>query len=95
MGHGPVVLPVIVPAGAEVTSSLRWVSGEVYSKNTCITPTQLTVTIDGKQQATALSAHLCGDAANGGVTYQQTRFATDPVYTPDRIVRAPQLPQPE
>lgn len=95
MGHGPVVLPVIVPAGAEVTSTLRWVSGEVYDKNTCFTSTQLSVTIVGKLQTVPFSAHLCGDAASGGVTYQQTRFATDPVYTPDHIVRAPQLPQPE
>lgn len=94
MGHGPVVLPVIVPAGAEVTSTLRWVSGEVYSKNICITPTQLTLTIAGQPQTAALAAHLCGDATKG-VTYEQTRFATDPIYTPDHIVRAPQLPQPE
>ncbi len=82
LGHGPVVLPVVVAAGAEVTSSLRWVSGEVYDQNACITPTTLAVVIQGASQATPLQAHLCGDADHGGIMFEQTRFALDPVYSP-------------
>ena len=82
LGHGPVVLPVIVAAGAELTSSLRWVSGEVFDQNTCISPTTLSVTIQGGKQSTPLQAHLCGDTDHGGITFEQTRFALDPVYTP-------------
>ncbi len=82
LGHGPVVLPVIVAAGAELTSSLRWVSGPVYDQNTCITPTTLSVTVGDSRQTTPLGAHLCGDAAHGGITFEQNRFAPDPVYVP-------------
>lgn len=81
-GHGPVVLPVVVAAGAELTSSLRWVSAEVFDRNTCITPTTLSVIIQGSKQSTPLQAHLCGDADHGGITFEQSRFAPDPVYTP-------------
>ena len=79
LNHGPVVVPVLVPAGAELTSQLRWVSNEVYSKSICVTPTKLAITIEGKQQTAPIAAHLCGDAAAGGITYQATHFATDPV----------------
>ena len=95
LNHGPVVPPVVVPSGAEVTSELRWVSGEVYTHSTCVTPTSLSIAIEGKPQRTAITAHLCGDAAAGGVTDEATHFKTDPVYAPDHAVRAPQLPQPE
>ena len=82
LGHGPVVLPVVIAPEAEVTSKLRWVSGEVYGKNICIAPTRLSVTLGEKQQTTTIGAHLCGDAANGSVSYEATHFAADPVYTP-------------
>lgn len=96
LGHGPVLLPVVVAPDAEVTSKLRWVSGEVYDKSVCIQPTRLTVTVEGKQQSVSFAAHLCGDANSGGVTYEATHLAPDPVYVPqDRVVRAPKLPQPE
>ncbi len=88
LGNGPVVLPVVVAAGAELTSKLRWVSSEVYPKNVCIDPTVLSVFIGGKPQTTAMHAHLCGDAANGGVLYEATHFAPDPIYAPNRPVYA-------
>ncbi len=88
-GHGPVVPPVIVAAGAELTSSLRWVSGEVFDQNTCITPTTLSVAIQGGKQSTPLHAHICGDADHGGIAFEQTRFALDPVYTPTAPVPTP------
>ena len=30
MGHGPVVLPIVLAPGAEATASLRWVSGSCF-----------------------------------------------------------------
>lgn len=80
MHPGPVVFPVVVAPGAELTSPLRWVSGEVYSKNVCINPKAISVRIgQGKQQA-AFQAHLCGEQGKG-IQYEMGRFATDPVYT--------------
>ncbi len=82
MHPGPVMLPVVIAPGAEVTSNLRWVSGEVYDKNVCIAPSKLTLKIGTGSQTAAFGGHLCGDGAKGGVTYEMTRFAPDPVYNP-------------
>lgn len=75
MHPGPVVLPITVEAGAEVTSTLRWVSGEVFDKSVCIDPTKLSVEMNGKAQTTVFAGHMCGNKPKG-VVYQMTRFAT-------------------
>ena len=77
MHPGPVMMPVVIPPGAEVTSKLRWVSGEVYENSVCFTPTAITVTIQGQVQQSGLAAHLCGDKAKG-VTFEATPLAADP-----------------
>ena len=78
---GPVVLPVVLPPGAELTAKLRWVSGEVYVHSVCLHPVFLSVAIAGQSLRTALTASLCGDQTSG-VIVERTRFRTDPVYTP-------------
>ena len=79
---GPVVLPVPVAPGAEVTATVRWVAGPVYSDNLCLDVQTLDITIAGRHLHTPLGAHLCGERAKG-VTFELTRFATDPVYKPN------------
>ena len=74
---GPVVLPVAVAPGAEVTTTLRWISGEVFADSVCVLTTGLAVEINGKMLHTSLGGHLCGDHAKG-IYYQQGRLAPDP-----------------
>ncbi len=78
---GPVVLPVPVAPGAEVTATMRWVSGAVYTDNLCLDARSLAITIAGQKLRTDLTAHLCGERAKG-VSFELSRFATDPVYKP-------------
>ena len=82
MHPGPAVAPVIVAAGAELTASLRWVSGPVYADSVCLDPTRLTLAIAGAQLSTPMAGHLCGDRAKG-ISYDLSHFAPDPVYSPE------------
>lgn len=77
MHPGPVMVPVVIAPGAEVTSKLRWVSGEVFDSNLCFNPTAITVTIGGETQRASLVTHICGDKGKG-VTFQATPLAPDP-----------------
>ncbi len=79
MHPGPVVLPFVLPASAEATAGLRWVSGPVYPKNVCIEPTKLRVSFGPVTLTTDTAGRMCGDATVG-ITFEQARFATDPVY---------------
>lgn len=80
MHPGPVLVPVVVAPDAEVTSKLRWVSGEVYDQSVCATPTALAVKLGGETQQVAFSAHICGEKAKG-ITYTATPLRPDPTYT--------------
>lgn len=82
MHPGPVLVPVVVAPGAEVTSKLRWVSGEVYSHSVCVSPTAIAVKISDDTQQTAMAAHLCGETATG-LSFEATPFAVDPTF-PER-----------
>ena len=79
MHPGPVVLPIPLAPGAEVTATMRWVSGEVYTDTLCLDAQYLDITISGRPLHTALNAHLCGERTKG-VSYELSRFSTDPVY---------------
>ena len=79
MHPGPVVSPFVLPAGAEATATLRWVTGPVYTKNRCIDFTQLRVVFGAATLTTSAGGSMCGDATIG-ITFDQARFATDPVY---------------
>jgi hypothetical protein len=74
---------VIVAAGAELTSSLRWVSNNVYSPGACFTATSLHVAVASRDLSTAISHQLCGEK---GKTIQadMSLLATDPVYKPGK-----------
>lgn len=74
---GPMVPPVTVPGGAEVTSTLGWTSGPAFVHNVCIDPKTIAVEVGGETTTQAFDAHMCGEAGKG-VIYHMTRFKTDP-----------------
>jgi len=77
MGHGPVVFPLTVAAGAEATATLRWTSGAVYDRSFCIEPASFEVSVDGGVLHTPTHAHICGADA-GHIEVTASRFALDP-----------------
>ncbi|MGI4756418.1 MAG: DUF4232 domain-containing protein [Janthinobacterium lividum] len=79
MHPGPVLVPVVIVPEAEVTSKLRWVSGEVFDKSICVTPSAIAVAIGNSKQQVAVAAHICGDRAKG-ITFQATPLVPDPTY---------------
>jgi len=79
MHPGPMMVPVVIAPGAEVTSKLHWVSGEVFDNNLCFNPTAIAVTLQGEVQRSSLAAHICGDKSKG-VTFQATPLAPDPQF---------------
>ena len=81
IGHGPVVLPIVVAGGAEATSTMRWVSSPVFDRSVCVDVASLAVEVGGNPIRTAVSAHVCGSDA-GHIRITASRLALDPVYTP-------------
>jgi hypothetical protein len=65
MHPGPVVLPVAIAAGGQVSSGLRWVSGQVFDQSVCLQSTSLHVKIEGIDLTTPLHGTLCGDSVKG------------------------------
>ncbi len=81
MHPGPVVLPIVIAPGAELTATLRWVSGEVFDHTACVSPTQLAIEIDDTTLHTMFKGHICGEDADH-IAVTATRLAPDPVYKP-------------
>ncbi len=81
MHPGPVMVPAVVAPGAEVTSTLRWVSSPVYDPGVCFQVTTVTVQVGSAKQTSPLSASICGASALS-VSVENTRFLTDPVAKP-------------
>ena len=78
MHPGPVVLPIAVAANAELTATLRWVSGSVFDSSLCLSPTTLVLKLGDLALKTSLKGTLCGDRTRG-VSAELSRFAPDPV----------------
>ena len=76
MGHGPVVLPVIVPPGARATAQLHWVSGSVFDRSVCVDASHLSVDIGGVATQTSIEARMCGPDAKH-ISVSATQFALD------------------
>lgn len=65
MHPGPVVLPVRLAPGAEASTPLRWVSGEVYDDSRCVSIARVRVRYGAKALVEGLaSGRICapGDA---------------------------------
>lgn len=78
---GPVMTPVDVPAGAEATTELRWVSGDVYDGHHCLTFSSLDVRIGAETLSRPFSGTVCGPP-NRPIGYDQEELRTDPVLPP-------------
>ena len=81
MHPGPVIPPVIIPVGAEVTSQLRWVSSDAFGSNNSLSPAFIALSIGGDTLRLKFIGQLFG-AAGKQPTYSVTFFKSDPVYTP-------------
>lgn len=81
MHPGPVIPPVAVPPGAELTSEARWVSSDAFGANNCVTPAFATLTIGPRAFVAPLATQLCGPAGKQP-SYSVTLLRRDPAYTP-------------
>jgi hypothetical protein len=81
MRPGPVILPVVIPVGAEITSEMRWVSGDVYDGHNCVSPAYVTIPLGADRLSVPFNGTLCGPAGQPP-TYTMTPLRRDPVYTP-------------
>lgn len=81
MHPGPVVLPIALAVNAELTASLYWVDGPVFTDTLCLEPTTLVLKFGSITVQTSLAGKLCGERLKG-VFAELSRFA------PDAIVQA-------
>lgn len=83
MHPGPVMIPVAIPAGAEATATLTWVSGDVYDGHNCVRPAFVIYTVGETKMSSAFSGQICGPAGKP-VTYQMTVLNRNPIYLIDK-----------
>lgn len=88
MHPGPVVMPVAIAAGAEATSPLRWVSGQVFAHTTCQSPTRLSVRIGDAPVSAPFHGHLCGEAGRA-IAFDQPPLRLDPTLSGTSCPGAP------
>jgi hypothetical protein len=81
MHPGPVIPPVVIPPAAEVTSRMRWVSGDAYGANNGVSPAFITLTVGENILRLEFNGQLFGPAGKNP-TYSLTLFRRDPLYTP-------------
>ncbi|WP_130731347.1 DUF4232 domain-containing protein [Komagataeibacter xylinus] len=62
---------IALPAGGEVTTALRWVSGDVFDPGTCITPATLVLTLRHGRVRHAFAHALCAPAQRPPMLEQQ------------------------
>lgn len=79
MHPGPVLPPVILPRDAEATGKMRWVSGDAFDANNCVTPAVLAVQIGQDMLRTPFGRQICGPAGQHP-PYDLTILRSDPVY---------------
>jgi hypothetical protein len=77
MHPGPVILPVAVPPGAELTSEARWVSSDAYGANNCVEPQSIALSLGGQSLVAPLKTRLCGPAGQSPA-YTATLLHRDP-----------------
>ncbi|CAM3427356.1 DUF4232 domain-containing protein [Bordetella sputigena] len=81
MHPGPVIPPVAVPPGAELTGEARWVSSDAFDANNCVATAFITLAIGPRTFVAPLRTQLCGPAGKQP-SYSVTLLRRDPVYTP-------------
>jgi hypothetical protein len=76
MHPGPVMLPVVIPAGATLTSEARWVSSDAYGAGNCVTSGFVALSLARRRLTVPLESHLCGPA-NQNPSYTVTPLHRD------------------
>jgi hypothetical protein len=79
MHPGPVIPPVAVPAGAEATAELHWVSGQVYDSSQCFSPAYLAIPLGTDVLRAPFTGSLCGPSGQDA-KYRFDYLKRDPVY---------------
>jgi hypothetical protein len=79
MHPGPVITPVPVPAGAEATGEIHWVSGEVFDNSHCFTPAFVSIQFASDVLRAPFTGHLCAPAGQEA-KYRFAYLKRDPVY---------------
>ena len=79
MHPGPVILPVAVPANAEATGELHWVSGEVFDNSQCFSPAFVAISIGTDVLRAPFTGHLCAPSGQDA-KYRFAYLKRDPVY---------------
>ncbi len=81
MHPGPVMLPLALAPNAEATSTMRWVSGQVYEHGVCISPFQITINVGSATLHASFNANICGESATK-IAATPTWFQLDPIWKP-------------
>jgi Protein of unknown function (DUF4232) len=79
MHPGPVILPVVIPANAEVTGELHWVSGEVFDNSKCFSPAFVAIAFGAETLRAPFTGHLCAPSGQDA-KYRFAYLKRDPVY---------------
>lgn len=77
MHPGPVLPPVLVMSGAELTARLHWVSGDVYDGHNCISPALAVLDLPEGALRQPFERHLCAPA-NETQFFDQAPLRPDP-----------------
>ncbi len=81
MHPGQAVAPAGIADGAEVTATLRWVSGPAFDHSRCFTSASASISLGGETLGTDISASFC--APQGGrATFDQPPLRPDPPLHP-------------
>ena len=78
MHPGPVMAPAGVADGAEVTATLRWVSGPAFEHSRCVDATSARISIGSDVLSGGVGATFCAPQG-GAATFDQPRLRPDPV----------------
>ncbi len=77
MHPGPVIPPVVIPVGAEVTSEMRWVSSDAFGGNNSVSPAFIALTVEGTTLRVKFTGELFGPPGKQPA-YSVTLFKRDP-----------------
>lgn len=76
MNPGPVLLPVVVPAGKDLQILLRWVDSDAFNGGNCIRPAFVSLSLAGGTLTVPFNRMMC--AAKGQTGYYSQSLTGEP-----------------